>query len=56
MAADVRRWRQRLAWASLVLGLWAGSSAKAADETSDAHLLVATVDNYLPCSDEAENN
>ena len=56
MAANVRRWRRRLAWASLVLGLWAGSSAKAADETSDAHLLVATVDNYLPCSDEAENN
>ena len=56
MAADVRRWRRRLAWASLVLGLWAGSSAKAADETSDAHLLVATVDNYLPCSDEAKNN
>ena len=28
----------------------------AADETSDAHLLVATVDNYLLCSDEAKNN
>ena len=56
MAGSAKHWLRRLAMASLALGLWVGPSANAGDESKDAHLLVATVDNYLPCSDEAENH
>ena len=56
MAYRAQRWLRPLAWASLALGIWIGSPAHGRDEPPNQHLLVATVDNYLPCSDEAANN
>ena len=56
MAYGAQRWLRPLAWASLALGIWIGSPAHGRDEPPNQHLLVATVDNYLPCSDEAANN
>ena len=54
MARITRPGLQRLAWTGLVLGLWIGAPASASKESGNGPLRVATVDNYLPCSDETD--